>query len=555
MALRGDIKTFSLSAIGRMIHEEAKTGILEVTDGNQTSRIYFKNGGIVFLSGNVAEDLSLGSLLKANGLVNEAQLQQALQTAAAAGKRLGVVLIDQGYISKERLVRILHYQFKEAVTTMLTWQQGEFEYSEGLGDYVEDIHLTIDPIRLVAEAQKWKEFRHHIPSDQVVFQIKNSDRKLETMESDGALRVMLLIDGQRNVNQIMSATGLPRLAVYKALTTLVTQGVIGRKTSDQKQNSDTNLNWYAIVELFLVLLDNLLASMTAELGRQRAVAYLAGCIRQHPAYAQGLNVFEAEDDLRTNLVKIREQGAQTLQRIERQDLINGFLAVVVAFLREGYQVLGFKAAQQMIGHLNERLNQVPSAQAQLAQTVMEFLQPYTQSEKRLRDARPPTVPGPAQPKPAKAASSSDIRYLDKISTSTVIAFYHQVFKSVVRDLEQEIGSQGTNLFQRLAAGAEGADTLLAPFKLQANTADNIKRLHAHITARGYKLDKETLVQAFQHLLAALLLEEKRLLGPKATQASVLNLETNLEQIESGAYQPLGEHLSGFLKHLTAQLGV
>lgn len=123
----------------------------------------------------------------------------------------------------------------------------------------------------------------------------------------------------------------------------------------------------------------------------------------------------------------------------------------------------------------------------------------------------------------------------------------------MRGLEQEIGSQGSNLFKRLVAGSEGDDTLLAPFKLQASTADNIKSLHEHISARGYKLEKETLVRAFQNLLAALLHEQKRLLGPKATQVSLLNLETNLNQIESGAYRPLGEHLIGFVKHLTAQL--
>jgi len=555
MALRGDIKTFSLSAIGRMIHEEGKTGILRVTSGNQTTRIYFKNGGIVFLSGNVAEDLSLGSLLKANGLIDETRLQQSLKMAATGGKRLGVVLIEQGYISKERLVRILHYQFKEAVTTMLTWQAGEFEYTDGLGDYVEDIHLTIDPIRLVAEAQKWKEFRRHIPSDQVVFQIKNSDRKLKPLESDGALRVMLLIDGRRNVTQIMSATGLPRLAVYKALTTLVTQGVIGRKTSALEPQSDADLNWYTIVEMFLILLNHILASMTAELGRQRAAAYLSSSIRQHPAYAHGLNVFKVEDDLRTNLERIRAQGAPMLQGMDSQDLITGFFEVLIALLREGYKVLGFKVAQQMIDSLNERLAHVPAAQEQLARRVIEFLQPYSENEKLLRDSRAPTTPDPERTQAVKAASSSNIRHLDKISASTVIAFYHQVFKSVVGDLEQEIGSQGPTLFQRLVVGLKDDDTLLAAFKLQASTADNIKSLREHISTRGYTLEKETLIRAFQRLLAALLQEEKRLLGPKATQASVLNLEANLNQIESGAYLPLGEHLAGFVKYLTVQLGI
>lgn len=555
MALRGDIKTFALSAVCRMIHEEAKTGILEVTSGGRTIQIYFKQGVIVFLSGNASAELSLGALLKASGLIDEARLQQALQKATAAGKRLGVVLIEQGHISKARLVRLLHYQFKEAVTTMLTWREGDFEYTDGLGDYVEDIRLTIDPIRLVAEAQKWKEYRHHIPNDQAVFQIKDSRQKLQSFESDGALRVMLLIDGRRNVNQIMAATGLPRLAVYKALTTLVTQGIIVRKTSSPSSPpSEGHLPWYAIVEMFLTLLENILASMTAELGRQRAVAYLTGCMRQHPAYAQGLDLFKAEDDLGTNLARIRDQGARTLQGLEQKVLVEGFLMIVGSFLRQGYRVLGFKAVQQMIGGLCDGLQQVPVSHQRLARTVTEFLQPLLQDEKMLQKPSPVAMPERTPPE-RPGVSLSRIQHLDRISASTIIAFYHQTFQMLVRDLELEIGSQGTNLFQRLVAASDAYDTLLAPFDLQAHASTNIKRMHEHLSERGYRLEKETLIQAFQNLLAALLHEEKRLLGPKATRASLLNLKEDLNQVEPGTYGPLQEHLTGYVKHLTVQLGV
>jgi len=555
MALRGDIQTFALSAVGRMIHEEAKTGILKVTSGGRTIQIYFKQGVIVFLSGNASAELSLGALLKASGLIDEARLQQALQKATAEGKRLGVVLIEQGHISKARLVRILHYQFKEAVSTMLTWREGDFEYTDGLGDYVEDIRLTIDPIRLVAEAQKWKEYRHHIPNDQAVFQIKDSRQKLQSFESDGALRVMLLIDGRRNVNQIMAATGLPRLAVYKALTTLVNQGIIARKTSASSPPSEGHLPWYAIVEMFLTLLENILASMTAELGRQRAVAFLAGCMRQHPAYAQGLDLFKAQDDLGANLARIREQGARTLQYMEQEVLVEGFLMVVSSFLRQGYRVLGFKAIQQMIAGLCDGLQQVPVSHQRLARTVTEFLQPLLQDEKMLKKPSQAAMPERNPPEREPGVSLSRIQHLDRISASTIITFYHQTFQMLVRDLELEIGTQGTNLFQRLVAASDAYDTMLAPFDLQAHASTNIKRMHEHLSERGYRLEKETLIQAFQNLLAALLQEEKRLLGPKATRASLLNLTQDLNQVEPGTYGPLQEHLTGYVKHLTVQLGV
>jgi hypothetical protein len=544
MALRGDIKTFSLAAIGRMIHDEKKTGILKVSSGSSTTRIYYKEGGIVFLSGNVAEDLSLGSLLKANDLIDEERLQRSLKMAAAAGKRLGVVLIEQGYISQERLIRILHYQFKEAVTDMLTWQEGEFEYRDGLGDYIEDIRLAIDPIRLVAEAQKWKEFRHHIPSDQVVFQIKDSERKLESFESDGALRVMLMIDGRRTVQQIMTETGLSRLAVYKALTSLVTQGIVARKGTEGATEADGGPNPFETIELFLTVLDGVLSGMTAELGRPRALAFLTNSMQQHPAYAHGLNAFQADATVRTNLNQIESRARQQILRIGRDALASGFLAVVAAFLRQGYQVLGFRAIQNMVARIREGLQHVPVGQ-----------QPYFENEKVLVQQTDGSAVTPVkQTRTSAGAPALGLDHFDKISTTAVITFYHQALQMVARDLEREIGSQVANLFKGVMADSNYYDRLLASFDINATGADNVKFIHAHVASRGSKIDKQALVQAFENLLASVLQEEKRMLGPKATRASVLRLESNIGQIEQGKYKPLQDHLNGLLKHLKVQWG-
>ena len=105
MPLKGDIKTFPLSAVGRMIHSEKKTGVLKVTSGGYSTSIYFKRGGIVFIDGELSKNLSLGSLLKTVNVIGEDDIQNSLEIARSMGKRLGVVLIDQGYITQEKLIK------------------------------------------------------------------------------------------------------------------------------------------------------------------------------------------------------------------------------------------------------------------------------------------------------------------------------------------------------------------------------------------------------------------------------------------------------------------
>ncbi|MBW2677898.1 MAG: DUF4388 domain-containing protein, partial [Deltaproteobacteria bacterium] len=74
MSLTGDIQTFSLSAIGRLLHQEKKTGILKVRSGRNETKIYFRAGDIVFISGALAAELSLGALLKEKNLVTDDEI-------------------------------------------------------------------------------------------------------------------------------------------------------------------------------------------------------------------------------------------------------------------------------------------------------------------------------------------------------------------------------------------------------------------------------------------------------------------------------------------------
>ena len=55
MPIQGDIQTYSLSAIGKLLHDEKKTGILNVSSADSVNSIYFKQGRIVFISGDLAE--------------------------------------------------------------------------------------------------------------------------------------------------------------------------------------------------------------------------------------------------------------------------------------------------------------------------------------------------------------------------------------------------------------------------------------------------------------------------------------------------------------------
>jgi hypothetical protein len=60
-----------------------------------------------------------------------------------------------------------------------------------------------------------------------------------------------------------------------------------------------------------------------------------------------------------------------------------------------------------------------------------------------------------------------------------------------------------------------------------------------------------MILAFQQVVVALLQEEKRLLGDKATQLSIFNIEEQMAATTDIKYKPLTDHLTSFLRNRSA----
>ena len=266
MPLKGDVETFDLPAIIRMIHEEEKTGLLTVTGANRGCRIYFKGGKIIFVSGNRDKELRLGVLLRANNLISAEKLEDMLAVAKAMEKPLGNVLVERGYITPENLANILNLQFKEVVSPTLSWDEAKFIYKNGLDGYVEDVRCEVDPVRLIAEAKRRGQFKGIIPNDQVVFQINPGAETSQSVHAARELRILLLLNGKRSVAQIIKKTGYSRLAVYRSLAKLYAQNAIARKDAERPAPQMDWLGPQIIIGLYTNLLQLMFADLAAELG-------------------------------------------------------------------------------------------------------------------------------------------------------------------------------------------------------------------------------------------------------------------------------------------------
>jgi len=551
MALYGDAKTFSLTAIVRMIHDEKKTGVLTVTSDHRRPRIYFRDGKIVFASGNTAKELLVGELLKANNLISEAKLQEMLAVAKSADKRLGAILVERGCISRENLSRILLYQFREVISSLLTWDNAEFTYTDGLNGYVEDIPLEIDPIRLSAEAEKRKSYRKIIPNDQVVFQIKPDALKSKSAFTNGALRVLLLIDGKRTVSQIISKTGFSRLAVYRALSNLLSADAIVRKRISTPADEMEGIEETAILAFYQALLQVITTDLSAELGDKKATASLEDSLRHSTYYERFLCAFKLDQDLDTNfsqtLTHLEKQG----QTLSKKELTEGFNQVIGNLLRDEYRLLGSPATKGTVTKVRAALESVPEYQRLLAQAVGWFLDRYEDGN------FPPETGGLSKTKNLGPSATTEVSLLapklDNISSAAIVSFYNQVIQVVMTDLERELGAKARNLFQNVMRNSSYYGSFFSRLDLGDSSETNVVPMPEHIKTQELKLGKQDLVRALQEVLIALLREESQLLGDKATHVTISHL---MEEMGGQTQQkPLADHLSAFLVSETAGMAV
>ncbi|NIQ92507.1 MAG: DUF4388 domain-containing protein [Deltaproteobacteria bacterium] len=128
VSLKGDLTSFGLHAILKTLSVERKSGILQLARGRARRAICFKEGNVVAATGN--REFQLGQLLFDEGLICREKLEDALKKVNKSGKRLGEMLLKQGYIDKCILKGLIQHQIQKVIHALSHWREGHFEYRD-----------------------------------------------------------------------------------------------------------------------------------------------------------------------------------------------------------------------------------------------------------------------------------------------------------------------------------------------------------------------------------------------------------------------------------------
>lgn len=201
MALKGTLKDFGLSDIFQLIAHQRKTGVLHLEDRGKSVAVTFEDGKIVSAepgSSTTEEKEKIGAILIKSGLLDRAQLENALEEQARSMRLLGIVLQEKQYLTAEQFQKVFTFQIKETLFKIFQWTSGNYRFEAGSVTYDRKYILPLSAEYVLMEAARiideWPGIKVKIPSMDMVFAsvsgveeriLRRSEMEREALEDDG----------------------------------------------------------------------------------------------------------------------------------------------------------------------------------------------------------------------------------------------------------------------------------------------------------------------------------------------------------------------------------
>ena len=233
MAIKGSLREASLPDVIQLLHLGRRTGCLAITDRQNLGYIWFEDGRISYASIVNRRD-RLGDMLVRHQRITLEQLQQAIDAQASDREsRLGEILMGMGVLTREELQDYIRLQIEEAVYFLFTWTTGTFNFEAGVRPDRQDFLVQINPEWLLLEGARrvdeWSLIEKKIPSFDLLFTADGSHHAEEGVPlSEAQQQLLPLLDGTRDVQQLVDESGMVEFEVGKALYGLITAGYVRR---------------------------------------------------------------------------------------------------------------------------------------------------------------------------------------------------------------------------------------------------------------------------------------------------------------------------------------
>jgi hypothetical protein len=223
----GDFADRDLPILMGRAFAEGMTGRLRIRNEATEKAIYFEAGLPVMAASDDASDRMLAMLVR-EGAIDVRQNEEAVRVVDATGRKVGAVLVDLGFLRSDELLPAVRRHYESIILTLFSWDTGRWQIDPEVTAGPDRTRLLRHPAALVREGldrgYAADKVVARLGEERKVFLLDNStsaaDIAAEAVTERAEMRVPMLFDGVRSLEDIARVTGLSELTVQKIALTL-----------------------------------------------------------------------------------------------------------------------------------------------------------------------------------------------------------------------------------------------------------------------------------------------------------------------------------------------
>lgn len=232
MALKGNLRDFTITQLLNLVNLARKTGVLVIEGPGEAARIHFREGKLAFVTLSNEEN-SLAAILQRNNKISVSQYRILRERAARmTDKELGLLLINAGYVSQDDILASIQTYFINTVRRLFTWVEGFFRFEPDQLPPEDKITVRLDLENLIIEGSRqlreWEQLQEEIPSLDMA--LKFTDRPGTNLKnvnlSVEEWRVVSYVNPKNSIRQIAKATRMNDLEIRRVVYGLLQAGLV-----------------------------------------------------------------------------------------------------------------------------------------------------------------------------------------------------------------------------------------------------------------------------------------------------------------------------------------
>ena len=232
MALQGNLQDFSTTQLLNLVHLAHKTGALEVRQITDQAQLFFQEGKLIFADMTGYDGLLTSMLVKGQKLSPERARAIQARAGQRDDKRLAMILIKNGYVSKEDVVQSATQYILGIISQLFTWRDGEFFFEPHKTPDQSRLTVPIDLGNVIMEGsrrvQEIERLQDELPDLDMALKFTDKpDAKLRNINlSPEEWKVISYVKPTNSIRSIAQANSMSDFHIRKIVYGMLQAGLV-----------------------------------------------------------------------------------------------------------------------------------------------------------------------------------------------------------------------------------------------------------------------------------------------------------------------------------------